>query len=44
MKKINFLFGKINSTFIFVDDKIQSKLFFLNITEISKFFLKNQLL
>ena len=31
MKKINFLFGKINSTFIFADDKIQRKLFFINI-------------
>jgi hypothetical protein len=44
MKNINFLFGKINSTFTFADHKIQSKLLFLNFTEIFKFFLKNQIL
>lgn len=41
---MNFLFGKINSTFTFAFHKIQSKLFFLSITEIFKFFLKNQIL
>jgi len=44
MKKINFLFGKINSTFTFVGDKIQRKLFFINNKGIFKFFLKNQIL